>query len=75
MNDVIEIIKAIANKPIKSEIKNNLGLTYRGYIYTVYSNSCVVTKEYVSDYVKPADRDSNFKSIKYTDINGIKVTA
>ena len=75
MNDVIEIIKAIANKPIKAEIKNNLGLTYRGYIYTVYSNSYVVTKEYVSDYVKPADRDSNFKSIKYTDINGIKVTA
>lgn len=75
MNNVIDIVKAIANKPIKAEIKDNLGLTHRGYIYTVYSNSCVVTKKYVSNYVKLADRDSNFKSIKYADINGIKVTA
>lgn len=25
-------------------------------------------------YVKPADRDSNFKTIKYADINGIRIT-
>lgn len=75
MNDVIEVIKAIANKPIKAEIKDNLCLTHRGYIYTVYSNSCVVTREYVSEYIKPADRDDNFKTINYTDINRIRITA
>lgn len=75
MNNVFEIIKAIANKPIKAEIKDNLGITHRCYIYTVYSNSCVITKEYINEYVKPTNRDSRFKSIKYTDINGIRISA
>ena len=75
MNDVFEIIKTITSKPIKAEIKDNLGLTYRGYVYAVYTNSCVITKEYISEYIKVFDRDSRFKTIKYSDINGIKITA
>lgn len=75
MNNKIELLKAIVNKPIKVEIKDNLSLVSKYYIYAVYAHSCVVTKEYVSEYIKPADRDSNFKTIKYTDINGIRITA
>lgn len=75
MNNVFEIIRAIASKPIKIEIKDNLGLTNRCYIYTAYTNSCVITKDYIIEYVKASDRDSRFKTIKYTDINGIRITA
>lgn len=75
MNNKIELLKAMVNKPIKVEIKDNLSLVSKCYIYSVNTDSCVVTKEYVSEYIKHADRDSNFKTIKYTDINGIRITA
>ena len=75
MNNKIELIKAMVNKPIKVEIKNNLSLVSRCYIYSVDTDSCVVTKDYVSDYIRPANRDSSFKTIKYTDINGIRIRA
>lgn len=75
MNNKIELLKAMVNKPIKVEIKDNLSLVSKYYIYALYSHSYVVAKEYVSEYIKPADRDSNFKTIKYTDINGIRITA
>lgn len=71
MNNKIELLKAMVNKPIKVEIKYNLSLVCKRYIYSVDTDSCVVTRE----YIKPADRDSNFKTIKYTDINGIRITA
>lgn len=75
MNDVIEVIKAIANKPIKVEIKDNLSITHRGYVYNVSTNTCVITKEYINKFIEPRNWDSRFKTIKYTDINGIRVTA
>ena len=75
MNNKIELIKAMVNKPIKVEIKDNLSLVSKCYIYSVDTDSCVVTKDYVSEYIRPVDRDSSFKTIKYTDINGIRITA
>lgn len=75
MNNKIELLKAMVNKPIKVEIKDNLSLVSKRYIYSVDTDSCVVTREYISEYIKPADRDSRFKTIKYTDINGIRITA
>ena len=75
MNNKIEILKAVVTKPIKVEIKDNLSLVSKYYIYSVSTESCVVTKEYVSEYVKLADRDSNFKTIKYDNINGIRIIA
>ena len=69
------IIKAMDNKPIKVEIKDNLSLVSKYYIYSVDTDSCVVTKEFVGEYIKPANRDSNFKTIKYDNINGIRITA
>lgn len=82
MNNKIELLKAMVNKPIKVEIKamvkDDLTIVSKRYIYSVDTDSCVVTcvvtREYVSEYIKPADRDSNFKTIKYTDINGIRIT-
>ena len=65
MNNKIEIIKAMVNKPIKVEIKadvkDDLTLVSKRYIYSVDTDSCVVTREYVSEYIKPADRDDNFE--------------
>ena len=75
MNNKIELLKAMVNKPIKVEIKDNLSLVSKYYIYSVDTDSCVVTKDYVSEYIKPANRDSRFKTIKYTDINGIRIMA
>ena len=79
MNNKIELLKAMVNKPIKveikAEIKDDLSLVSKRYIYSVDTDSCVITKEYVSEYIKPANRDSNFKTIKYADINGIRITA
>lgn len=75
MNNKIELIKAMVNKPIKIEIKDNLSLVSEYYVYAVYTNSCVVTKEYISEYIKASDRDSRFKSIKYDNINGIRIMA
>ena len=75
MNNKIELLKAMVNKSIKVEIKDNLSLVSKCYVYAVYANSCVITKEYVSEYIKPADRDSNFKTIKYDNINGIRIMA
>lgn len=77
MNNKIEIIKAMVNKPIKVEIKadvkDDLSLVSKRYIYSVDTDSCVVTREYVSEYIKPADRDDNFETINYTDINGLEL--
>ena len=87
MNNKIELIKAMVNKPIKAEVKadvkadvkvevkDNLNLVSKRYIYSVDTDYCVVTSEYVSEHIKPADRDDNFKTINYTDINGIRITA
>lgn len=75
MNSKVELIKAMVNKPIKIEIKDNLSLVSKYYVYAVYTNSCVVTKEYISEYIKASDRDSRFKSIKYDNINGIRIMA
>ena len=75
MNSKIELLKAMVNKPIKVEIKDNLSLVSKYYIYSVDTDSCVVTREYISEYINPADRDSNFKTIKYADINGIRIIA
>lgn len=83
MNNKIEISKAMVNKPIKvevkvevkAEVKDDLTLVSKSYIYSVDTDSCVVTREYVSEYIKPADRDDNFETINYTDINGIRITA
>lgn len=79
MNNKIEIVKAMVNKPIKveikAEVKDDLPLVSKRYIYSVDTDSCVVTREYVSEYIKPADRDDNFETINYTDINGIRITA
>ena len=66
MNNKIEIIKA--------KIKDDLSLVSKRYIYSVDTDSCVVTREYVSEYIKAADIDDNFKTIKYADINGIRIT-
>ena len=74
MNNKIEILKAMVNKPINVEIKYNLSLVSKYYIYAVYAHSCVVTKDYISEYIKSSDRDNRFKSIKYDDINGIRIT-
>lgn len=72
MNNKIEIIKAMVNKPIKVEIKadvkDDLYLVSKCCIYSVDTDSCVVTREYVSEYIKPADRDDNFETNNYTDI-------
>lgn len=77
MNNKVEIIKAMVNKPIKVEIKadvkDDVNLVSKRYIYSVDTDSCVVTREYVSEYIKPADRDDNFETINYTDINGIRI--
>ena len=75
MNNKIEILKAMVNKPIKVEIKDNLSLVSKYYIYSVDTDSCVVTKDYISEYIKPANRNINFKTIKYDNINGIRITA
>lgn len=72
MNNKIEIIKAMVNKPIKveikAEVKDDLTLVSKRYIYSVDTDSCVVTREYVSEYIKPPDRDDNFETIDYEDI-------
>lgn len=60
MNSKIEILKAVVNKPIKAEVKAEVTLVSKRYIYSVDTDSCVVTREYISDYIKPADRDDNF---------------
>ena len=81
MNNKIELLKAEVNKPIKVEVKamvkDDLTLVSKCYIYiySVDTDSCVVTREYVSEYIKPADRDDNFETINYTDSNGIRITA
>lgn len=60
MNNKIELLKAMVNKPIKVEIKAE-----------VKDDLTLVSKR----YIKPADRDDNFETINYTDINGIRITA
>ena len=73
MNNKIELLKAMVNKPIKVEIKDNINLVSKCYIYSVDVASCVVTGECVSEYIKPADGDNNFKTSEYNDINGLEL--
>lgn len=75
MNNKVELLKAVVNKPINIEIKDNLSLVSKYYVYAVYAHACVITKEYISEYIKASDRDSRCKSIKYDDSNGIRITA
>lgn len=75
MNNYLAMNICEAIMPIKVEIKDNLSLVSKYYVYAVYAHSCVVTKDYISEYIKASDRDSNFKTIKYADINGIRITA
>lgn len=69
MNNKIKISKAMVNKPIKveikAEVKDDLSLVSKRYIYSADTDSCVVTREYVSECIKPADRDND---IDYEDI-------
>ena len=55
MNNKIELLKAMVNKPIKveikAEVKDDLTLVSKRYIYSVDTDSCVVTREYVSEYI------------------------
>ena len=44
-------------------------------MFVTVSSQCDSDDDIVSEYIKPADRDSNFKTIKYADINGIRITA
>ena len=86
MNNKVDI-KAMVNKPIKvdikaevkadikADVKDDLTLVSNRYIYSVDTDSCVVTREYVSEYIKPADRDDDFETINYTDVDGIRITA
>lgn len=67
MNNKIEIVKAM--------VKDDLSLVSKRYIYSVDTDSCVVTRDYVSEYIKPVDRDDNVETINYTDIDGIRITA
>ena len=73
MNNKIELLKAMVNKPIKVEIKakvkDDLTFVIKRYIYSVDTDSCVVTREYVT-----ADRD-DFETINYDCIDGIRITA
>ena len=55
MNSKVELIKAVVNKPIKIEIKDNLSLVSKYYVYAVDTDSCVITKEYISEYIKAWD--------------------
>lgn len=77
MNNKVEINKPMVNKPIKVEIKadvkDDLSLVGKRCIYFVDTDSCVVNREYVIEYIKPADRDYNVETINYND-NGIRST-
>ena len=65
----MNILKAMVNKPIKVETKDDLSLVSKRYIYSVDTDACVVTRDYISEYIKAADRDSVDKAIKCTDID------
>lgn len=75
MDKKIMIIKAMGNKPIEVEIKDNSGVTHKGYIYNVNTNTCVITTEYIDKFIEPRNWDNRFIKINYTDINGIRITA
>ena len=75
MDKKIMIIKAMGNKPIEVEIKDNSGVTHKGYIYNVNTNTCVITTEYIDKFIEARDWDNRFIKINYTDINGIRITA
>lgn len=51
MNNKIELIKAMVNKPIKVEVKDNINLVSKSYNYSVDTDSCVVNREYVIEYI------------------------
>jgi len=51
MNNKIELIKAMVNKPIKVEVKDNINLVSKSYNYSDDTDSCVVNREYVIEYI------------------------
>ena len=73
MNNKIEIIKALATKAIEVTIVDITGVTHKCYIYNYSTSSCVVTKTYVNHYIVPRNRDDNFMTIQYADIDNITV--
>ena len=67
MNNYLAMNICEAIMPIKDD-SVNVTLDSKRYIYSVDTDSCVVTREYVSEYIKLADRDDNFETIDYEDI-------
>lgn len=73
--DKIAIIKAIVNKKVSVNILNNNNKVIAAdcYIYSMSTSSCVVTIEFIKDYVAHKNWDSRFRTIKYDNISNIKV--
>ena len=72
MNNKIEIIKAMVNKPIKveikAEIKDDLSLVSKRYIYSVDTDSCVVTIDYEDIYDNIDDYEYPYNHINRSDL-------
>lgn len=75
--DKIAIIKAIVNKKVSVDIidNNNKVIAADCYIYSMNTNSCVVTMEFINDYVVHKNWDGRFRTIKYDNISNIKVNS
>ena len=75
--DKIAIIKAIVNKKVSVNIidNNNKVIATDCYIYSISTNSCVVTIEFINDYVVHKNWDGRFRTIKYDNISNIKVNS
>lgn len=75
--DKIAIIKAIVNKKVSVNIidNNNKVIAADCYIYSMSTNSCVVTTEFINDYVVHKNWDGRFRTIKYDNISNIKVNS
>lgn len=74
-NNKIELLAALVNKSIMVNITINGCISHNCYVYLTDSNSCVVTKTYISEFVKPVNYDDRFKRFEYTDITAINVVA
>ena len=73
----IAIVKAIVNKKVSVNIidNNNKVIAADCYIYSISTNSCVVTMEFINDYVAHKNWDGRFRTIKYDNISNIKVNS
>lgn len=69
MNNKIEIIKTMVNKPIKveikAEVKDDLTLVSKRYIYSVDTDSCVVTRELQLNDIDYEDIYDNINDYEY----------